>query len=292
MKKNYWIFYLAVIFILCSCSKAKLGEKKSSFSRIVCLSPSGAEILCDLGLQNKIVARTDFCDYPSEILSVKSIGGFDGKTFSLESIISLNPDFVYGSLGMHDYLKSQLDSFGIKNYFSNAESINSIKDEILYIGNLFDVKENTEKIVADLILFEDKVKLFISENENVDEKKVYYEVWNSPYMSVGKKSYINEMISLCGKENIFRDLNESYPLINEEYVVLNNPDYIILPDKNGLSLDNIKNRAAWNEINAVKNGRIYFINSDLVSRSGPRIKEAIIELLQCFYSDFDRTILE
>ncbi|HBP09267.1 MAG TPA: iron ABC transporter, partial [Treponema sp.] len=97
-KLKFFAFY-AVISI---CTLLSLGaEDKFSPQKIVCLSPSGAEILCALDSFDKIKARTDYCDYPEKLKSLPSVGGFDGKTLSIETILSYSPDFIYGSQGMH-----------------------------------------------------------------------------------------------------------------------------------------------------------------------------------------------
>ena len=87
-----------------------------SYDRVVSLSPSGTEILFALGLNDKLVARTDFCNYPEEAKKIDSVGGFDGKSFSIENILSFNPDFVYLTNVMHNHLVNTLESLGIKVY--------------------------------------------------------------------------------------------------------------------------------------------------------------------------------
>ena len=137
--KKVITFFLAFLVPLAAFSKTA--------KRIVCLSPSGAEILCEIGAEKSIVSRTDFCDYPEKIRSVPSIGGFDGRTFSIESILSCKPDFVYGSKGMHDFLAPVLAKHKIELFLSTATSIQDLKNEIQYMA----VKRKQNNSISELI---------------------------------------------------------------------------------------------------------------------------------------------
>lgn len=240
-------------------------------NRIVSLSPAGTEILYAVGAGDKIVARTDFCNYPEEASKVPSVGGFDGKTLSVEAIVSYNPDFVYGSKGMHDFLEEPLSEFGIKLYLSAADSVSSVLDEITYIGKETNCTKNAKKVRSD-------IEKGLKKLSKVSKKSVYWEIWNAPYMTIGSSSFINEIITLAGGENLFGDMTDGYPMVSEEEIITRNPDIIIVPSDNWVSAEDVAARAGWDSINAVKNGKIIIVNGDIFSRPGPRILDACVEL--------------
>ena len=128
--------------------------------RIVSLSPAGTEIIFALGQGDKLVARTDFCTFPEEAQKISSVGGFDGKSFSLETILSYNPDFVYLSNGMHNHLVNTLESFGIKVYISDVISIEDVFNEIIDISKILNVenfgKEYEKKMKSELNVIKEK----------------------------------------------------------------------------------------------------------------------------------------
>ncbi|MGN0729429.1 ABC transporter substrate-binding protein [Treponema sp.] len=261
---------LASLFLLCFSLNA---ETAASVQRIVCLSPSGAEILCALGSIDKIKARTDFCDYPEGIKTLPSVGGFDGKTLSIETILSYCPDFVYGSQGMHDFLKKPLEKCGVKVFLSDASTgILQTEQEILYIAQIMEKPQEGKKITG---LIESQIK---SVPKNLHPKTVYYEVWNEPFITAGKQSLINELLEAAGFINVFSAVKESYPMVSEESIIAAQPQIIIIPDANTVTEQDIKNRRGWSKIPAVKNTCIFTVNADLVSRPGPRIGEAVLEL--------------
>ncbi len=261
--KKVITFFLAFLVPLAAFSKTA--------KRIVCLSPSGAEILCEIGAEKSIVSRTDFCDYPEKIRSVPSIGGFDGRTFSIESILSCKPDFVYGSKGMHDFLAPVLAKHKIELFLSTATSIQDLKNEIQYIGEI----TGCEKKAKQLNIRIDQTRALVIK-KTPDPALVYWEVWSSPYMSIGKNSYISELISICGGSNIFDSIEDiAYPTVNQESIITSNPDIIFIQSDSKLTVSDIKKRPGWNRINAVKNNQIYIIDSDTFSRPGPRTVESM-----------------
>ena len=111
---------------------------------------------------------------------------------------------------------------------------------------------------------------------------VYYEVWYAPYMTAGKKSFINSIIEMAGGKNIFGQIEDPYPMVSEESIILENPQVILIPSQNGISLESVCQRNGWKNIDAVKNGRVYFVDGDLISRPGPRIVKSINEIRELY----------
>lgn len=254
--------------------------------RIVSLGPSATEIIFALGAEKALVARTDFCNYPLEATQISSLGGFDGKFFSIEKIISYKPDFVYGFAVMHDYLIPILEKYKIPIYLSNATTIEQIVQEISDMGKILDKEERAQEVTTDITnritTVQNRVRTTIKDL-NLEKRKVYWEVWNSPYMSCGKQSYINSLISLAGGVNIFAEIEQAYPVVSEESIIMANPDIILFPDDSGLSLEALSNRKNWKSLNALKNLNAFSVPADVFSRSGPRVAEAVEILAQRLY---------
>lgn len=240
--------------------------------RIVVLSPAGCEILFAIGAGNKVVARTDFCDFPEQALELSSVGGFDGKTLSIEKIISYQPDLVYGAKGMHDFLEDSCRQFGIELYLSSSASVQDVMDEILFMGKKTGCEEKSKVLVSEMKTGFEKIR---KETDRIPLKKrkaVYWEVWNSPYMSAGGSSFINEIIGISGGKNIFAGIkDQDYPMVSEESILASNPEVIILPYGDVVECSR---RNGWNITSAVKSKKIYNVDDNLFSRPGPRILEA------------------
>ena len=252
---------------------------------IVTLSPAAAEILYAIGAGDQIAAVSQFTDYPPEAAEKPIVGGFDGKTLSIETILSYEPDLVYLSEGMHNFLIEPLDSYGIKWYLSNATSITAIEKEIMDMGELTGHQDEAAQVVAQMA--EKLSKAYVpaaapTEDDEVEALdstiKVYYEVWNAPFMSVGSTSFIHDVIVNAGGKNIFDDLADAYPMVSEETIIARAPDVILIPMNNGVSVEDVKSRAGWDSIPAVANDRVYIIDDNVYSRPAPRIADVVLDL--------------
>lgn len=254
--------------------------------RIISLSPAGTEIIFALEEGESLIGRTDFCDYPPEAQAVPSVGGFDGKTISLEKIIAMKPTGVCLTDGMHNHLELPLRELGIETCLLKGSNIEDIYQGIISVSNLLKVPEKGETLA-------EKIKAqvnAVSVSASVSKPKVYYEISSNPYITCGKGSFLNEVIKAAGGINCFEDADSPYPDLNPEAIILANPDVIIYPiysEKQNPEkiLAEIISRPGWNLINAVKNGRIIFIDCNLTERPGPRIGEGILLLNSGLYEN-------
>lgn len=298
MKRMY---KLAAVFCLCLCipvmtaaaadvsldvkainSSAVQAFKSKPAERIVSLSPAATEILCSIGAFSQTAARTDFCDYPAEVKTLPSIGGFDGKTLSIEKIISYRPDLVYATYGMHDYLVNTLRSYGIQVYISDASFVTDVLTEIADMGSITGHDAEAAAVRNHITSVLDAVS---TKMQGVAAPGVYLEVWNQPYMSAGKNSFMNDLITRAGGSNIFADINQAYPVVSEETIIARKPDVILIPDTESITPQSVKTRAGWSTIPAVRSGRIVRINSDVTARPGPRIADAVILLAKAMHPE-------
>ena len=252
--------------------KAKVVESAYPKS-IVALSPSAAEILFAVGAGDQVAAVSEFTDYPAEAAAKPVVGGFDGKTLSIETIMSYKPDLVYLTEGMHNFLIATLESNGIAYYISKGESIASVEKEILDVGKITGHDKQAKKVVDDM-----EKKLQKVAKKSGTPVKVYYEVWNAPYMSVGTSSFIHDVIVKAGGENIFADLTDAYPMVSEESIISRQPAVILIPSSSGQAASSVGLRNGWSDIPAVKNGKVFVVDDNVYTRPGPRIADVVVEL--------------
>ena len=278
MKALRKIFSLFIILTLV-CGFSFAADKKNTKSevRIVTLGPAATEIVFAIGAQDQLVARTDLCDYPADVSKYPSVGGFAGNTISLEAIISYEPTLVYLFAGMHDYLVQPLKDAGIEVYVSNAVSIDAVKKEVLDIGKLTGHTKEAQKVVKTMNATLARTEKYIkSKSKGKAAPKVYWEVWNDPMMSAGKNSFMNDIIQKAGGNNIFGNLNEAYPMVSEEAVLLADPDYIFY---SGDGMGGGKP----SEIFEPKGGVHYMGNDDRFVRSTPRCVDAVEKLAKILW---------
>ena len=267
--------FILLAFTFSAYAKKPKSSENEYPKAIVALSPSAAEILFAVGAGDQVAAVSEYTDYPAEAAAKPVVGGFDGKTLSIETIMSFKPDLVYLTEGMHNFLISTLESNGIAYYISKGESIASVEQEILDVGKLTGHEKEAAKVVDGM---EKKLKKVTNAAKKSGAVKVYYEVWNAPYMSVGTTSFINDVIVKAGGENIFGDLTDAYPMVSEETIISREPAVILIPSSTGMEASAVGLRNGWSDIPAVKNGRIYVVNDNVYTRPGPRIADVVVEL--------------
>ena len=251
---------------------AETGYPKS----IVALSPSAAEILFTIGAGDQVSAVSEFTDFPPEAAAKPVVGGFDGKTLSIETIMSFKPDLVYITEGMHNFLIATLESNGIAYYVSKGDSIASVKTEILEVGKITGHEKEAAKVVDGM---EKKLKKASdASSKKGNAVKVYWEVWNAPYMSAGAASFINDVIKAAGGENIFADLPDAYPMVSEESIISRQPAVILIPASTGQVASSVGLRNGWAEIPAVKGSKVFVVDDNVFTRPGPRVADVVLDL--------------
>lgn len=271
------------------------GEKvtlKEEPKRIVSLIPSNTEIAFALGLGGKMVGVSDNDTYPAETKDIEKVGGME---FNTEKVISLKPDLVLAhasnALNGSEGIK-QLKDAGITVLVVNdAQKFAQVYDSIKMIGKATGENEAAASIVADM---QAKVKDIQEKAKAVkadERKKVLIEVQSSPEIYVaGKNTFMDEMLQIIGADNVAGKL-DSWAKVDPEAMVSSNPDVIITTsgyyDKD--VVNKVLKRSGWEAVTAIKNKQVIDVQSDLVSRSGPRLAEGVEELAKAIYPNiFDK----
>ena len=281
MNKKYLSTFFVFLFLASAIYARKPKAAASGYPKsIVVLSPSAAEILFTIGAGDQVSAVSEFTDFPEAAKAKPVVGGFDGKTLSLETIMSFKPDLVYLTEGMHNFLIATLEANGIAYYVSKGDSIASVEKEILEVGKITGHEKEAAKVVDGM---EKKLKKAEASAHKGGAKsgvavKVYWEVWNAPYMSAGASSFINDVIKAAGGENIFSDLPDAYPMVSEESIISRQPAVILIPASTGMAADAVGLRNGWADIPAVKGGRVFVVDDNVYTRPGPRVADVVLEL--------------
>ncbi|MCP2033721.1 iron complex transport system substrate-binding protein [Planomicrobium sp. HSC-17F08] len=253
---------------------------------IVSMMPSNTEIIYELGMGEKIVGVTDFDNYPEEAASIEKIGG---QEFNVEKIISLQPDLVLsheGGLGVGEAGIQQLRDAGLTVYVvSDAQNFDEVYETFSVIGQATGAMEEADALVSEMEAQVDEIE---EQAGTVTEpKKVFVEVGSSPEIyTTGSGTFIDEMLDILNAENTAGEL-EGWISMDPEAIVEKNPDVIIstegayVPD----AVEKIKARNGFAEVTAVKEDAVYNVDSDKVTRSGPRLTEGLMEMAQAIYPE-------
>jgi len=254
--------------------------------RIVSLAPSNTEILFALGLNKEIIGVTEFCDYPDDAKNKEKIGGFSNP--NLEKIYSLKPDFVFGVRGNPKETLINLTKLKIDVLAYDPKNLDDLFNLIITVGKITDKREEAYNLVSKM---KEKRDSIVEKAEKLKKKKVYLEIWNNPYMSVGENTYLNKLIEDAGGINIAKKAKGDWPILSQEFIITENPEVIIIAYM-GQNIEEVLKRPGWENIDAVKNKRIYYINPDLIYRLGPRIIDGMEELFNLIHKENLKEILK
>ncbi|MGI8670435.1 MAG: ABC transporter substrate-binding protein [Aridibacter sp.] len=256
-----------------------LGKKidlPNEITRAVSLAPNLTEIIFAVGAGDKLVGVTSFCNYPQEATKIQKVG--DTLKPNIENIIALKPDIVFVSTA------SQLESFtdtlekqGIDVFITNPNSLEDIYKSIEKIGEVFGNTERAIKLVGDL---KTRVAEVESKTENAEKIKTFVQIDKSLY-TIGKESFLTDLIEKAGGVSVTKDVETSYPKISKEKAFALNPDAIILSD----SPDNNEPNEVFANSNAVKNDKVFKINADILSRPSPRIVDALEQIAKSLHPE-------
>jgi len=265
-------------------------------NKIISLAPSTTEIVFALGLDEKVVAVSNYCDYPYnfsawiEAGNMTSIGDFSNP--NMEVIASLDPDLIIATAGVQGETVGALRDLGYKVLVLNPANINGVMQNIELVGNATGKTAEAKALIASITNRIDAVVNKVASATSTPQ--VYYEVWYDPtsLWTAGSKAWQNELIEKAGGVNIFADQELDYFQASAEAVIERNPDVILLPAEGmgfgepfWVSLDAVKERPGWNTIGAVQNDRLVQVDSDTIARAGPRVADIIEDLAEAFHPE-------
>lgn len=283
MTKRVSTILIALLYVFFFTGCGNKTSEKAEVKRIVSLGPSATEILYAIGAEKQLVARTDFCNYPSEAKSKPSVGGFSADSISIESIVKFEPDMVYLFSGMHDELIKPLEGLGIKVYVSQADSVTAVINEIIEIGNLTGHSDEAKQVADQMNETIAEVRNRIAEARKGDAgPRVFWQIWDEPLMSVGKNTFINDIITMAGGVNIFGQEESAYPIVSDEAVIASSPNCIFITDVSE-NYSSTNNKILFYAMSKNSNASVHYISDEKFSRPGPRCAKAIKELSEIIY---------
>jgi len=251
--------------------------------RLVSFAPSNTEILFALGLGDRVVGVTDFCDYPEEAKAIEKVGGIEPN---LEKVVSLDPDLVLAIGGNLD-LVSKLEGLGITVLVLDPSDLEGIYRDIELVGQAAGVEERAEALVAEM---RKRVEAITAKTEGLASRpKVFYELDatdpSKPY-TPGPGSWHDDFIKLAGGINVAADAKMQWVQLSTEEIIAQDPEIIILGDANyGVTAEMVRERPGWGVIAAVRNDRIYPIDDNLISRPGPRVIDGLEALAKIIHPE-------
>ncbi|MBN1374978.1 MAG: cobalamin-binding protein [Dehalococcoidia bacterium] len=255
--------------------------------RIVSLAPSNTEILFALSLDDKIIGVTDYCDYPEAAKTKTRVAGY--STPDLERLVSLHPDLIVAESIQEKTVLPALERLGMTVFVAEATTIDSILNHISVLGKITAKSTIASKLVDDM---NSEINSIASKTKNLsgtERLRVLYVNWDDPIWTMGRNTFVNDIIKIAGGINIYDADFEKSRAVSLESVITKNPQVIFVSGMGTTGdavLNGIKDEVRLYSVDAMKNNRIYKIsNADLIERPGPRIVEGLAEVAKMIHPE-------
>lgn len=236
--------------------------------RIVSLAPSITETLFALGLGDRVVGVTSFCDYPPQAAQIEKVG--DTLRPSLEKIAALRPDLVIISTSSQlEGLFRKLDELGIPVYVSNPRSLDGILSSIERVGQVAGAAENARRLTSEMRARIQAVRARVAGRAR---PRVLLILGTQPLITAGANTFVNDLIWEAGGVSISSGEKEDYPQFSLEAALARRPEVIFLQAGREQLPERLKQTPAF------ASGRVFHIDDALILRPGPRIVEGLEQM--------------
>lgn len=245
--------------------------------RIVSLAPSITDTVYALGAGPDVVGVSNYTKYPEEAAKKAKVG--EPLNPSIETIVALHPDLV---LAIEDMNRAetveQLERLGIPTFVIHPRGISGIYASISNLGNVLDRKKGADDLLTSLQSRERQVR------ERVKGKpgpRVFFLLWPDPVMTAGKNAFITELIEIAGGKSVTDDIARDWPQIGLEAVLARKPDSLILVRGSQLTIEDLKEKPGWNNLEAVRANRVFYVD-DRILHPSPAAFDALEDLANQF----------
>jgi iron complex transport system substrate-binding protein len=245
--------------------------------RIISLSPSNTEMVYALGLQDRLIGVTTFCNYPPEAQNKPKVSEF--SNVDVEKIVSLQPDLILADDLQKTEVVPALEKLGIPTMVISPGNVDNVLSDIGIIGSITGKTRESGELASNL---RQRIKAVTEKTvtPTTEKPRVFYVTWHDPIWTAGRNTMVNDLIEKAGGSNIAGDL-QGFSTISLETLLEKNPQIIIVMSSMGdqnTSFNYINNEPRLKAIDALKNKQVYLIDSDIFGRTTPRIVDALEQL--------------
>ncbi len=252
--------------------------------RIVSISPACTEILFALGLGDKVVGVTSYCNYPEEATAKPQIGSFSDP--SVEAIVAQSPDLVLATGGLQAEMLDRMTGLGLAVYAVNPVTFADTVAGIRNIAELTGAQAKGEEIASDMERRAAVITTAVEKarKEGKAQPRAFFEIFfENGVWTAGSDSVVSDLIKTAGGINLGDAESSDYYQFSVERLMAENPDVYFVGSGSMSNPGDVTARSGWDRMNAVRDGRVYVLQDDLIYRTGPRL----IEGLEAIYASLN-----
>jgi iron complex transport system substrate-binding protein len=246
--------------------------------RIVTFAPSMTETLFALGIGDRIVGVSGrYDDYPPAARRIQEVGGAGdfGVDPNIEEVVSLQPD-LFLTISGGDQWKKQLRDLGIPVVTLDATDFPDLLHDIDTIGAITGTAQVAQALTASMQTRAAQVTAAVDQAGG--PVSCFFEVYYPPLTTVGPNTFIYDLLRRAGCDPVTSSAKTDYPQWSVEKLVMENPVVYLTTPESARSIQAVASRPGFDALSAVADGRVVLVNSDLVTRPGPRVIDGLEEL--------------
>jgi iron complex transport system substrate-binding protein len=250
--------------------------------RLVTFAPSNTEIVFALGLGDELVGVSgSFDNYPPEARTIEQIGGSGefGVDPNAEKVVALHPDLMLTIAGGDEW-KKRLRDLGVAVFTINATDLSDLLEDILTVGRITGATEQAASLVDHMAADEGAIEDQVSSEAPVS---CFFEAYYPPLTTIGPRTFIFDLLERAGCSPVSAGAKSDYPEWSVDVLVADGPDVYLVASESGVSAEAVAKRPGFSAIEAVAGGRVYLVDSDLISRPGPRVIDGLRSLAQILH---------
>jgi len=255
--------------------------------KIIVLAQSALEIIDGLGAMELVVEVDNWSVMMAEPLAEGFEGAGDVYGLNIERIAELNPDILITITGGPEDDYQKVRELGIEIYrVIDVKGIEGVYDEIANISKIIGLEDKGKELVSELKKGVDEIYNQIKDLSDEQKPRVFYEVWNDPLMGAGADTFISDLIEKSGGVNILSEDNlTGWPEYSVEKLIEKNPDVIIAPMSLAADSSVITGDERFSSIDAVKDGRVYVVPDNPISRPNQNLIKALQMLSKAIHPE-------
>ena len=252
--------------------KTVVEPQKEYAESLIILSQAAADILYELGADDLITAIGPDVTIPEGFAEKPVIAAED---LNSQTILSYSPDYVFLMPGGDDEIEDALDELNIRYTDIYAASITELTDFITETGAI--IRRDSEALA---LVTKIEEKLIEIDEAVTARTSFYYELSADPYIILGARSFINDLITKAGGTNIFEYINSSDGQVDESIIISKTPEVIFISSASGTTVEEVKAREGWSTIPAVQNNKIFVIDEEKYNQPTPACIDRVYELFE------------
>lgn len=254
----------------------------AKIERFVSLAPNLTEIAFAIGAGDRLVGNTTFCNYPEQAKGISKVG--DTLQPSVERVLALKPQLVLVSTASQlQAFTSQLEEHGIALYINDPQSLEDVFLSITNLGDVLNQPAAASDLVKQLRARTEAVERSVAGRPRV---RMFFQLSGQPLYTAGKSSFVTNLIERAGGQSVTADVNEAWPRLSDEAALASRPEAVIMLSGESMgAAANLKVARALQNAPAVRTGRLYVIDGDLLTRPGPRLVDGLEQIARALHPE-------